>query len=102
MNLQANRLQIIKTAFERLSDGAIFISTPNNPHFFNQQCDRLRQRTYPLSLLEALVKTGSFRKINQNHKSFLPHNLITNVLTENQRLKEKIQALDPKNYSASL
>jgi hypothetical protein len=88
----------MNTFYERIDDGEFFVYNEESKKFYNMWMKKFTDkghliREYTEETLDKLVRTGSFKKHTKNPVVIAQHDVITDLILENKKLKEEIAQL---------
>jgi hypothetical protein len=88
----------MNTFYERIDDGEFFVYNDESKKFHNMWMKKFKDKghlinEYSEETLDNLVAEGSFKKHIKNPVVIAQHDVITDLILENKKLKEEIAQL---------
>lgn len=88
----------MNTFYERIDDGEFFVYDEESKTFYLQEMKKFKDkghliREYTEETLDDYVKTGVLKKHTKNPFVIAQHDVITDLILENKKLKEEIAQL---------
>jgi hypothetical protein len=88
----------MNTFYERIDDGEFFVYDEESKTFYLQEMKKFKDkghwiREYTEETLDNYVRTGVLKKHTKNPVVIAQHDVITDLILENKKLKEEIAQL---------
>lgn len=88
----------MNTFYERIDDGELFVYDEENKTFYSQEMKKFKDKGHLISeyteeTLDDYVRTGVLKKHTKNPFVIAQHDVITDLILENRKLKEEIAQL---------
>ena len=88
----------MNTFYERINDGELFVYNEESKKFYLQEMKKFKDKGHLISeyteeTLDKLVRAGSFKKHIKNPVVIAQHDVITDLILENKKLKAEIAQL---------
>jgi hypothetical protein len=88
----------MNTFYERIHDGEFFVYSEESKKFYLSAMKKFKDKGHLVSeyteeTLDKLVRSGSFKKHTKNPVVIAQHDVITDLILENKKLKEEIAQL---------
>jgi hypothetical protein len=88
----------MNTFYERIDDGELFVYNHENETFYSQAMEKYKDKGHLLNeyseeTLDFYVKRGVLKKHTKNPFVIAQHDVITDLILENKKLKEEIAQL---------
>jgi len=88
----------MNTFYERIDDGELFVYNEESKKFYLQEMKKFKDKGHLISeyteeTLDNFVRTGLLKKHIKNPVVIAQHNVITDLILENKKLKEELEQL---------